>query len=491
MIGDRRVALEVEPSVRPAVVTSVCIVTRDRPFELGRCLAGLVDHLRVHARHPRIRVFDDASDPRASEACRALVSARALETCTEMEYVGYTEKRWLRQALIEGDVPADVVEFALFGSPVFQRRLGANRNAILLLTAGELSLSVDDDVEWRLAAPPEPRDGIGYFSGYDPSEYWFFSDRAATLAALRFVDVDLLGAHERLLGPIAAAPKPYGPDGRVVGTITGIAGDCGMDTPRWAWLSGPSWHRLTATAMAFQSAFRSREVLKVVDRGTVSDGRFCMAPCLAVDNRAPLPPFFPSGRNTDGVFGATLRTCFPDAYIGHLPVAVLHSPSPPREFAAHAMQRHALVPEVADLLGLCLRTLAGGRAPDGPVDRLRHVGVALRQIGEQHPDDLDAFLHQRLALSLDATLAEVDRIGRLRPGPPYWTEEIGAFAASLEEARARQRPLLPRNLLEGHEPAVVRRALGDLIRDFGRLLEWWPDMMRIAQTLAGARQRTV
>jgi hypothetical protein len=228
----------------------------------------------------------------------------------------------------------------------------------------------------------------------------------------------------------------------------------------------------------------------VVDCETVSDGRFCMAPCLALDGRAALPPFFPSGRNTDGVFGATLRACFPDAYLGHLPIAVLHSPPSPRRFAVHAMRRHALVPEVADLIGLCVRALADRHGAAAPADRLRHVGAALRQLGEQHPDDLDAFLRQRLALSLETTLAEVLRIGEARPEPAYWADEVAAFAASLAEARARQPPLLPRNLLDAREPAVVQRALGALIRDFGRLLEWWPEMMRIGLRLAGAQYQT-
>ena len=56
---------------------------------------------------------------------------------------------------------------------------GANRNCLLLDTVGALVLSVDDDTGARLARCPERQDAVAFHTGYDPSEFWFFPDRAS------------------------------------------------------------------------------------------------------------------------------------------------------------------------------------------------------------------------------------------------------------------------------------------------------------------------
>ena len=74
-------------------------------------------------------------------------------------------------------------------------------------------------------------------------------------------------------------------------TLQGVVGDSGMGSPRYyLGLQGGSRGRLVASLDAYQSAFRSREVVRAVRRQTVADSPFCMTTCFGFDNRFILPP---------------------------------------------------------------------------------------------------------------------------------------------------------------------------------------------------------
>jgi len=66
-------------------------------------------------------------------------------------------------------------------------------------------LSVDDDTRCRIGEPPDREDTVTAFAGYDPTEFWFFPDRAGALESVASVDDDVLGRHEALLGQDAGA----------------------------------------------------------------------------------------------------------------------------------------------------------------------------------------------------------------------------------------------------------------------------------------------
>ena len=103
-----------------------------------------------------------------------------------VRYAGLEEKlAWADKLVARGDLPPDVVRFALFGVEPCRYTSGANRNALLLDTVGELTLSVDDDTVCRIAVRPGGgRDGLAVTSDRDPAEYWFFPDRETALASV-------------------------------------------------------------------------------------------------------------------------------------------------------------------------------------------------------------------------------------------------------------------------------------------------------------------
>src|SRR5262249_53283405 len=116
-------------------------------------------------------------------------------------YAGPDEKaRYARQLAEHCDVPLDVVQAAVQQPVGWPGAPGANRNVLLLHTAGEAFLSLDDDMGCRLGRLPAGAEGLSLTSSGDPTEWWFYASPKAALAAIPPVDEDLLALHESLLG---------------------------------------------------------------------------------------------------------------------------------------------------------------------------------------------------------------------------------------------------------------------------------------------------
>ena len=75
----------------------------------------------------------------------------------------------------------------------------------------------------------------------------------------------------------------------------------------------------------------------------LSDASFSMLTFWGLDNRDLLPPNVPLNRGQDLVFGQLLWKCFGNAVFGHVPLAVVHDPVPPRRFWDGEILRSARV----------------------------------------------------------------------------------------------------------------------------------------------------
>jgi hypothetical protein len=154
---------------------------------------------------------------------------------TRIRYGGRKKKSRFAAALAaESAVPPEIIRFALFGDERCTRSTGANRNALLLDAAGSLVLAVDDDTLCRIAPAPGSEAGLSFFSGYDPSEFWFFPDRGGATESVSFAGIDVLGCHEALLGSAVDGLGGLAEtSGRVVMTLNALVGDSGMASPRY------------------------------------------------------------------------------------------------------------------------------------------------------------------------------------------------------------------------------------------------------------------
>jgi hypothetical protein len=520
------------PAVAAPPLDLVGFLTRNRVDRLTRALAGFRENARRHGRRVRFLVADSSESPETQAACRRAIGVlRAADPdAPEVRYVGLHEREALVDRVAALGIDPAVIRFGLFDVMSCGFAAGANRNALLLAAAGERFLSVDDDVVCALAPSPGRTPGVELFAGradeyehYNPTDFWFFEDRAALDRAVRPEDRDALAIHEALLGQelAALAPRSGQPliedrlasalrerirarGGQVRVTMPGLYGDIGWYAPTWLLLlTGPSRERLVASEAQYRRACASREVLRVVSHPTITDGRFFQSTVLGLDNRVPLPPFMPAQRYEDGVFRIALRTCFPDGYVAHLPWAMAHEAEGGRRWERDDIVATARWLRTGELLVHCVRAYAPPSGA-GPEARLRGLGVHLVALGAMAASDFRAFVRARVVPQKERYLAHLERLLREHDGAPvYWAEDVRRHVDTMRAALETDTFFVPRDLVvspqvagpEGRyhvtaEPVAGERSLDEaqalaqrLIQGYGRLLAAWPDLVAATRTL--------
>lgn len=381
---------------------------------------------------------------------------------------------------------------------------GANRNLLLLLTAGRQVLFVDDDIvlePWEL---PDRRHGWTVAGHDERREFRFFPTRRAALALVTRPPIDLLGAHEELLGrQVGAVPTDAALDlpdlndacahlkarvaqGRpmtVRVTCAGMAGDAGRPAPdRLLFSRGSLRERLWSSAREFRTAMTSREERRVAVASYATHAANTPAGCLALENRRLAPPFPPISRNEDGVFGALLAATDAAALFGHLAVGVLHD-SARRSPYTEAERRGVTQVRVAELLIVLIRRLARTSARQSPAARLRDVGAGLQDVAGWKPLEFKAFVAGVMRTARFQQIDAAERDALTQGCPQYWRDALADCRRRVAAAADSPWFALP---IEFHDRAGIDagyRALAGFVRRFGALVEAWPALWTRARRL--------
>ena len=456
-------------------------MTRDRLPSLIACLESYVRNGQRHDRSPDFVVSDDSPSPEASDRTKAALRWMATRFNASVRYAGRQEKSRFAEALAaESEVSREIITFALFGDERCPLSTGANRNSLLLDTAGSLMMAVDDDTLCQVAAARDHESAQSFFPGYDPTAFWFFPDRAQTIQSLSFVDADILGCHEELLGRAVDSTS-----GRVVMTLNGLAGDSGMASPRYYLsLTGTSRDRLVASEQAYRSALESREVLRSVHQPTITAGSFCMTTFLGLDNRDLLPPFFPVQRNSDGIFGLTLRKCVDASHVAFLPWILLHAPEPPRAFAPDEMWADAATVRMADIVIASILDHQNLTGDATVATRLADLGEQMRWLGSLDYPDFEARLRtQQQIRNFTFLMALHGQLHTYGASPTYWADDVSRMIELTSQASSAEDHLVPRDLLQGRDARAARLLSQELVAKYGEVLAAWPAMVAAAKRL--------
>jgi hypothetical protein len=486
-------------------IASIGITTRNRGGVLRR---GLISHFENRRRYERSTdyvVIDDAADSESENRTRAELLHLRREFDLPIRYAGRAARRRFAAALSrESGAPPDLTEFALLGLPPCPLTTGAARNSLLLATAGDRFVMVDDDSVCRLTPCPASEPGMALNSRRDPTEFWFFPDPQSTLRETAFQETDFLGLHESLLGRDVGACLPQPEDfaslslhaaapafdgrlrcwgGRVRASMAGVLGDSGIGSTGYLFVDAASQKRLTRSESGYLAAVGSRQVLRSVRRTTISEGTSCIAVNLGLDNRSLLPPFIPVQRNSDGLFARTLRLCFRDGYLGYLPWVVLHDPEHPRRQDLEDYWRHVRQLRTADWVIHLLQ--ASGAPYDGSSD-----AGSLRRLGEQFEDwgsldgiDFEELLRQQVWRSVGSVFSAQSKPEAPPAGEQFYARHRRKYADILRERVTERDYLLPSDLQPVAADEEVYALGREIIRRFGELLQAWPELYSAAARL--------
>jgi len=460
------------------------IVTRNRPDALAEAIRSL------------------ASDPGLLETGEAVVVVDASDCCSDppngevspstgtcqVEYAGPRQKRRYIQKLGEFGIPQETAEFALFGSPFCENGTGANRNALLLATAGERLFSMDDDALLVLRRPQEAETGICRSGQFDPREMTLHRDYEAALSCTAPASGPALAAHRDLLGKTLPSESPN--DGvRFIGmTMPGLVGDAGVScASRLMWFHPASLANLIESQDHYYSLRSTRWVTRLVLRPTLSSSPFCMTTFIGLANHLLLPPFIPNGRSSDVLFGAMMRHCHPRSLSAYLPEALVHRPferrSPPEI-------RKPLPARIAHAMGSLIREIAQERVLESPREAMELIGAKLIHVGTQPKEGLLEFLrysHHAQSTRMAAYLG--NRLAEFRSTAPRWAEDAEPYGNELSAGAGKYEAAVPSDIASDRPWPVRLAAVHRYCGDFGRLLSSWPALAEASQAIRVSGER--
>jgi hypothetical protein len=499
------------PAERPPPITTLGVVTRNRLDALTRAVQSYAANAQRHARPVDVVVMDDSEAPATRAQARDVLTRLAGESGWSIHYGGLDEKRAFARDLGEAaGVPPGLVDFALFGVPECDRTYGANRNALLLHTAGELIVSVDDDTICRMAPVPASTGGLAFSSADDPGQLRVFANREAAFAAVEFVDRDFLTRSAHLLGqdvPGLAAACAGAPDvedtspaflrrlrrgaGRVVATMLGFVGDQGTGSPQpLLGLTGAERQSLVASADTYRAAMEGGYALRGARRPTVGDsGRFASM-VFGLDNRWVLAPFFPAARGSDTIHGRTVHACFEDACWGFLPWVAVHAPLSPRSFPPGQALADIARSRTAQMVLACVDAAGVSRERVGGTRSLAALGRHLAALGALPFPDFVEFLRAARWRFASGRIRHLEALLDTHGGTPdYWARDATAAVAALREAVVRPEYLVPADLAAGRDPEAAQRLCQRLVLEYGRLVQAWPALVAAARSLRAQGRR--
>ena len=450
-------------------------------------------------------MYDDSADARARQATREMLAEVGRREGYPVFYAGLEEKRGFAASLqdLADGVSAETLEFALFDPFELGYLNGANLNASLLDTCGKLLVHADDDSLFLSADPPESGPGLRLSSAMDPTERRCFADRRQREREVPLRELDLIAAHQALLGqPVSACLRQFGDEvdctqaapeflpvleaaGSVVAvTMAGVCGDSGLASPLSVlWLNGTARAAALESEQSYQAALHGREILRAASCATISQSAFLMSDHCGLDNRLALPPFLPALYNADGVFAQVLKACEPRRLIAHLPVAVLHLPGQVRAFTGEP----GVLPRLSDLLMLLVRSLAPVPWSAEPQRGMLAVGGGLVAAGRLRPEEFAGLLRELWAAEASQLIASLELLLQEHGGrPEYWAADARPGWRRCSGLVRAEEPLVPADLADRGEGMEAVRFAQRLVRCYGELLLAWPALRAESVRLASA-----
>ncbi|MCB1018729.1 MAG: hypothetical protein KDC27_02320 [Acidobacteria bacterium] len=479
-------------------IAALGFTTRRRAAELRRALDSYAANFRRHGRSPEVVVVDDSRHAGDEAETLAMLEEFRRETGFDVRFAGLAERESYAEALAEAAGLQPVIpRFALLGDARCPVTTGSARNSLLLDCATTRYVLADDDGMCRMAPTPEATGGLDVVSRNDPTQFWFFESRDALHRAFSLTnEPDLFGLHETMLGRSvgAAAAGELNLEassafesrlrclGGVIRTsMAGVVGDSGVASSAYLLLEPHSRARLTTSEGFYRAAIQSRQMLRAPVRASVSDGFLTMAGNLGVDARSLFPPFPPVQRNSDGIVGRLLQSCFPASCRGYLNWAVLHDPVEGRSQSLDGWFEEIQRIRFADVLSVFLQDAA---APVGqPAAALESAGRRMMAWGSASPAVFREELRRRALQREGGRMAQIAAAGKDEQ-PAFYRALQERYAVVMREAVTREEYLRPRDL-----PDDSLALAQELTRRIGELLAVWPQLWVAAEWLRASGRR--
>jgi hypothetical protein len=514
MISERELASLFRQNVEGDAVSSdirtIGIVQQDQGDNLRRCLTSYIENTKKYGRNNAFVVVDGSQSSKARKMTRHLLQSLSNYYDVMIAYAGLEEKVSYAKNLIANGLPAEAVKFALFGLGQCENTLGANRNAMLLHTVGEMIFSADGGSICSTCDSQDFINDLALDSRPDPTELTFYLNHEDALDSVVEVETDILAAHEKLLGRkiggciYASTNIPEinidnidwrfvqslrSGEGRILITMNGIVGDSSMNSVTdLLRLTREPRKRVMRSESAYRAACNSRAMIRAARRTTISNSPFCTTIFIGLDNRSLLPPFLPVNNIESVVFGITLLNCFEPVYLGHLPLLLANISSGSRHFSPDGSMSHDQQ-QCRDLIHNLIESVEFKPGHSSGRERMQATGEQLMEKASMPLQDFIEFARvqrwrhlSRQIVTLEHLLQAYERT------PDFWAKDVERYIDVLHATLKDESYGLPPDNHDHDIGGSYRRAQ-HLVFNFGQMLYWWPEIVDVAKSLRAQEQR--
>ncbi len=491
------------PHAGRSSISTVAIPTCERPELLRRCLESLLPHLRTNGRGIRLLIADDSRSRSASESNRAVLAQFASSCEAEVRLITRADRTAYISELEKCGVPRSAAEFLLVSEAVFENTCGANRNAILLASAGDPLWMLDDDTMPELRYADGAYGSLRLEGEADGNSHRFFTSREAIDSASFSADDNLFAIGEAFIGRTLAdlilEPRTrtflefgkgarrhlsmlFRGAGEVTAVFPGIYGDSGSNAALYRFfINERDREREFADNERYLASRGTRLVIKGCRCATVVPAGACMSTALCLDNRALLPPFFPVLRNQDAIFGSLLKSIRPSSLFVHVPELIGHFPAdmrsvdPDLTFGHEEFFHDTLVDAVLTPLSLC--------PPASTEAGCRIAGELLANLQAMTPDDYRNFARSHWQSRLVDSFNSLERQQKERGFPPRARADMSLTANKFKELFMKKPVLAPASMCANRPAEEAEEGLRRLVAAFGEALKEWPAITAAARRL--------
>ena len=232
------------------MITSIGIPTHNRPDALKRCLTSVLKHVSAFNRNVRILIIDNSTTPGYDTVNREIIDGLKPATSVQIKCFSRKDRITLaKKTARDAGVSEVITKFAILGDERCLDSYGACRNTLLILTAGELMLQIDDDTTFDGQIPSNMSEQLAFSPENDPYQYTYLprSTFKQEITSTEQTTTDILTQHENLLGKsvheiltstessfegidASLLGRIQHPEAKVAATFPGIYGDAGQNS---------------------------------------------------------------------------------------------------------------------------------------------------------------------------------------------------------------------------------------------------------------------
>lgn len=278
-------------------MNTIAVPTKNRTAAFRRCLASLKDNAKKYDRDIQFLIVDDSTDGSNPDNYKALQEVGLPFRYYDRQFIAAFADYLGQKAGCR-----ELTRFALSRSPM---AYGAVRNALMLMSANDPFVMVDDDMICKFANVPRI-DGVKL----DLRPRMAFQNMRVIdgVEESELVDVDFLGAHEQAFEQVPL-------------TCGGSIGDSGIQTNYVYLICDTVLDQLAESPpQKVPELMRKRQMLRVDSQSRVVNWVCSVGMNMGLDpTQGVLPPYLPIGRSEDVLFGAMLQNCCHrrSAYLNH------------------------------------------------------------------------------------------------------------------------------------------------------------------------------